>query len=46
LLQFAGGFDFISVKSSDFMSPVPEVHPSGVFPEQAELYAELKALIG
>lgn len=46
LIQFAGSFDFISVKSSDFMSPASEVHPSGVFPEQAELYAELKALIG
>jgi hypothetical protein len=46
LIQFAGGFDFISVKSHDFMSPASEVHPGGVFPEQAELYAELKALIG
>ena len=46
LIQFAGAFDFISVKTHDFMSPAPEVHPSGVFPEQAELYATLKALIG
>jgi len=45
LIQFAGVYDFISVRTHDFLSCSSEVHPSGVFPVQAELYAELKALI-
>lgn len=49
-IQFAGAFDFIKVYRHDFMCASPEdtgtPHNAGsVFPDQAERYAELKALI-
>jgi hypothetical protein len=46
LLQMAGGFDFITVRQSDFLCADPQVlgYHHAVFPQDFN-YAELKALI-
>lgn len=45
LIQYCGSFPGIVIHSSDFKSPLPDVFPSLVCPNERELYETLKGLI-